>query len=171
MSDLWSTSFPSTCSGLPVLRRAYHHSRRPSYSSPRATGQSPKSMIRAFPSSSTMMFWGLRSRWTTPSLCASSRPLTYLPGDADGLAGAQPADLPDELLFAILAMDILHGDISGALVLSQVEHLADILVAGIVRGELELVREPLEGPFLSRPASGLMSFRAIFSPILVSWTL
>ena len=34
----------------------------------------PKSMIRAFPSLSIMMFAGLRSRWTTPNLCASDNP-------------------------------------------------------------------------------------------------
>lgn len=34
----------------------------------------PKSMIRAFPSLSIMMFWGFRSRWTTPTRWASSRP-------------------------------------------------------------------------------------------------
>ena len=34
----------------------------------------PKSMISAVPSACSMMFAGLRSRWTTPTACAAASP-------------------------------------------------------------------------------------------------
>jgi hypothetical protein len=70
--------------------------------------------------------------------------VAHLPGDTDRLTGAQPPDLPDKLL-EVFAMDILHGDVASALILTQVEHLTDVLVTDLP-GEFELVREPLEGP-------------------------
>jgi hypothetical protein len=78
-----------------------------------------------------------------PQLVGFAEPFTDLPGDGDGLAGAQPPDLPDELP-EVLAADVLHGDVAGALRLSQVKHLADVLMADLT-GELQLVREALQG--------------------------
>ena len=73
MSDRWSTSLASTCSGdmysgVPMMTPA------PVIPVVFKLRAIPKSMMWAFPPSSTMMFWGLRSRWTTPSAWASASP-------------------------------------------------------------------------------------------------
>ena len=72
-------------SGVPIITLP------PSF--PLADRAIPKSMIRALPSLSIMMFCGLRSRWMTPSLWASASPSANCPGDEHGLSGLRPRPL------------------------------------------------------------------------------
>ncbi len=73
ISDRWSISFPSTCSGdmysgVPIIIPA------PVIPLVLRERAIPKSMIRVFPSLSIIMLLGFRSRWTIPNLCASANP-------------------------------------------------------------------------------------------------
>ena len=89
------------------------------------------------------MFWGLRSRWTTPDPVGLRQPLADLLGDVDRLARRQRPGPADEPL-QVLAGHVFHRDVMEVILLAQVVHPADVPV-GDLPGDLELVLETLDG--------------------------
>jgi len=129
----------------------------------------PKSMIRTGPPpSSTMMFWGLRSRWTMPCACASpGRWRSDARMDTARPAGIWPI-LRNEPL-EVLAVDVLHRDVRRALG-PAMSNMRQTFLWTNLAGRLELVAEALDVS-VSAAISGRRSFRATFSLSSVSRTL
>ena len=99
----------------------------------------PKSMISASPFASTMMFAGFRSRWTTPALCAATRPATTSRAIrmTSGTA-RRPSRLRS---VARSSPSTKHRDVLDALDLAEIVNADDVLV-GHLTGQEQLPFEP-----------------------------
>ena len=87
------------------------------------------------------MFCGLKSRWTTPSLCAASSAPHNMPGDLQRALHRQLA-LGGEKLMQVLSLDIRHGDELHSGGLAQVVNAQDVLV-GNFAGQQQFLLEAL----------------------------
>ena len=82
-------------------------------------------MMRTLPAESSMMFAGLRSRWTTPRSCAAASPAASCRASSTRPVFRKPAD-PFERRREILAVDVLHREIQIALDLADVVDATDV---------------------------------------------
>ena len=121
----------------------------------------PKSMISAWPSPSTMMLAGFRSRCTTPASCAAARPDATSLAKRERAIDRQPAvALQDRR--EVRSLHVRHRDVRDAVDLAEVVNADDVLVRDLA-GEQELALEAaleLAGRFRVLERSGRITLTA-----------
>ena len=100
----------------------------------------PKSVTVALPSASTITFWGLRSRWTTPWRWAKRAPSSTWRIRPTACSGVSPASIS---CFSERPSQVLHRDVVGAVDLAAVEDGDDVGVLEAGR-RLGLAAEALD---------------------------
>ena len=141
MSERWSTSFPSTCSGRHVLRRPDHH---PGARDPLALERpgDPEVHDPGVPVLVDEDVAGLQVPMDDSQPVGFFQALADLPGDRHRFPGRQASHLPDQTP-EVLPGDVFHGDKVRPRILHELVHLADVPV-GDLPGQLELVVEPFD---------------------------
>ena len=102
----------------------------------------PKSISQTRPASSTMTFCGFKSRWTTPSTCAASRPAANLLKDGHHLAWRKLSAFHQNAL-QIPPLDVVHRDELASIGAAEIEDPDDVLVRDLA-GENQLLLETAE---------------------------
>ena len=159
MSARWSTASPRNCSGamyssVPTMApaivrpaaRASWDSFTPGFpagSAEEADRAIPKSMIMAWPVPvSTMMLAGLRSRCTTPALCAATSPDTTPRATVTTCSIGSPRSFFFRIDDELGPVDVRHRDVLDAVDLAHVVDAHDVRVSHLP-GEQELALEAL----------------------------
>ena len=90
-----------------------------------------------------MMLAGFRSRWTTPALCASTRPGDDGARDAQHLRNRQLA-LALQNRGEVRAVDVRHRDVLDAVDLAEIVNADDVLVRDLARQQQLALEAPLD---------------------------
>ena len=125
-----------------VGRRAQRPARWPSARSASRSLAIPKSVSLSLPSSVTIRFDGLRSRWTTPVLVGVVQRVAELDPQLDHLA---PGQLPRSwsIFSRVDALDVLHGEVRRPLEPAPGQEPDDVGMAELLE-DLGLALEPVE---------------------------
>ena len=103
----------------------------------------PKSMINASSSSSIMMLAGLRSRWTTSALCASTRPETTERAIRSARTGGSRPSCRSTR-GEVGALDVRHRDVLDAADLTEIVNADDVPVRDLPREQQLALETPLD---------------------------